>query len=569
MYDGSINIDTKINTSGMNKGTKSISSSLSGVLRSVMAVAKAMTAVFIGGSIISGIRSLIGQFDLMSSSIGGSIKQLSTSFDALKGAFVNLLLTAIAPLIPYVITFVEWLTRLLNTATQIVGALTGIQNSFNGVTDATKKAKGALASFDQLSVLQSNDKNNNNNALPIVDPIPSDLLAKLEEFKAKAAEFFQPITDALGRLYEALKPLGETIWSGLKWAWDNILVPLGTWVITDLLPAFLDLLSAALDVLNEVLIALAPLWQEFFDGFLKPLAEWTGGMIIEVLDWLTVKLGELADWIKENPEKFRNFVTTLGILILSIGAFLATVVLFTSGVAALTTAGLAVIIAFIVLVIANWENLGTTIKQIMFIIGYYVSTGVEYIKQKFFAALEAIKNIWNSIGDWFKSNLVEPISDAFSNMLASIASGFIQTFNGIKDFLVNVINDIIGIVNDAVSGIIGAFGGVAGNLLSSGVNLGGNNKGSNTLAPRIPRLATGAVIPPNAQFAAVLGDQKNGRNLEAPEGLIRQIIREEMGNNSGNLTVQMPVYLDSEKIYDGVKKVEIRRGPSLVSGGVS
>lgn len=43
----------------------------------------------------------------------------------------------------------------------------------------------------------------------------------------------------------------------------------------------------------------------------------------------------------------------------------------------------------------------------------------------------------------------------------------------------------------------------------------------------IPRLATGAVIPPNAEFMAVLGDQKNGRNLEAPENLIRQIVREE------------------------------------------
>ena len=44
----------------------------------------------------------------------------------------------------------------------------------------------------------------------------------------------------------------------------------------------------------------------------------------------------------------------------------------------------------------------------------------------------------------------------------------------------------------------------------------------------LPALATGAVIPPNQEFAAVLGDQRYGRNLEAPEGLIRQIIQEEM-----------------------------------------
>ena len=50
--------------------------------------------------------------------------------------------------------------------------------------------------------------------------------------------------------------------------------------------------------------------------------------------------------------------------------------------------------------------------------------------------------------------------------------------------------------------------------------------------PNIPLLAQGAVIPPNAPFMAMLGDQRNGTNLEAPEDLIRQIVREEAGDNS-------------------------------------
>ena len=45
----------------------------------------------------------------------------------------------------------------------------------------------------------------------------------------------------------------------------------------------------------------------------------------------------------------------------------------------------------------------------------------------------------------------------------------------------------------------------------------------------MPRLAQGAVIPANREFLAVLGDQKNGRNLELPENLLRQIVREESG----------------------------------------
>nr|DAG01693.1 MAG TPA: minor tail protein [Siphoviridae sp. ctSMg55] len=47
-----------------------------------------------------------------------------------------------------------------------------------------------------------------------------------------------------------------------------------------------------------------------------------------------------------------------------------------------------------------------------------------------------------------------------------------------------------------------------------------------------PRLASGAVIPPNREFMAVLGDQRSGNNIEAPESLIRKIVREETGGSS-------------------------------------
>jgi len=562
-YDGSINIDTKINTSGINKGTKSISASLKGVLSSVMAVAKTMAAVFIGGSIINGIKSLIGQFDIMGSSIGASVKSLSTSFDALKGAFVNLLLTALAPLIPYVISFVQWLTQLFNIVTQIIGALFGVQAGFGGVASAAggagkatkkaaKEAQGALAAFDQINVLNTNKDDPDAGgggaggglSVPAVDPISPELLAKLEEFKAKAGEFFRPLTDALGRLYESLKPLGQTIWAGLQWAWENILVPLGTWVVTDLLPAFLDLLAGALDVLNEVLIALAPLWQEFFDNFLKPLAEWAGGKIIEFLDWLAIKLGELATWIKENPEKFREFVTVIGILLISILAFFATVALFTSGVAALTTAGFAAIIAFIILVIANWENLGTTIQQIGFIVGFYISQMGEKIKTAFFTALDAVKSRFESI------------------------------FTGIQNFVKGAINSIIGYINSMIANVVNGLNGIIGGLNSVGSVVPGFQAVATVSAPQIPRLATGAVIPPNSEFLAVLGDQRSGTNIEAPADLIRQIIREELGGNSGgsqniNITFGGTMGELVRALKPHIDQENQRVGPSFIQSGAN
>ena len=40
----------------------------------------------------------------------------------------------------------------------------------------------------------------------------------------------------------------------------------------------------------------------------------------------------------------------------------------------------------------------------------------------------------------------------------------------------------------------------------------------------LPRLASGAVIPPNREFLAVLGDQRQGMNIEAPAEMIRQMV---------------------------------------------
>ena len=78
-------------------------------------------------------------------------------------------------------------------------------------------------------------------------------------------------------------------------------------------------------------------------------------------------------------------------------------------------------------------------------------------------------------------------------------------------------------------------------------------------------LATGAVIPPNAPFFAMLGDQTNGRNLEAPEKLIRQIIQEEMGEivvrNEINFVGELAAL--ARILYPEIQSEAQRIGPSL------
>ena len=49
-------------------------------------------------------------------------------------------------------------------------------------------------------------------------------------------------------------------------------------------------------------------------------------------------------------------------------------------------------------------------------------------------------------------------------------------------------------------------------------------------AANIPYLASGAVIPPNAPFLAMLGDQRHGTNIEAPLSTIQEAVAQVIGD---------------------------------------
>ena len=88
-----------------------------------------------------------------------------------------------------------------------------------------------------------------------------------------------------------------------------------------------------------------------------------------------------------------------------------------------------------------------------------------------------------------------------------LISGFEGGINGIINAFESMINWIVDGLNKISFDIPDWLGGG-----SFGINLQRANFGR----VWIPRLAQGAVIPPNREFLAVLGDQKQGTNIEAP-----------------------------------------------------
>lgn len=123
---------------------------------------------------------------------------------------------------------------------------------------------------------------------------------------------------------------------------------------------------------------------------------------------------------------------------------------------------------------------------------------------------------------------VDSIKKKVFDMQNVIVSSFANAFLGISNSATTSFNSVLSGLETMINSSLGALA----NMVSTLNQIPSANVSFNPSAlmiPKIPYLAKGAVIPPNAPFMAMLGDQRHGTNLEAPEDLIRQIVREEAG----------------------------------------
>ena len=192
------------------------------------------------------------------------------------------------------------------------------------------------------------------------------------------------------------------------------------------------------------------------------------------------------------------------------------------------------------------------------------------IEETFSNAADTLQESWGDKGQWFESNVESPIKTSMESMgtemlktLAEMESETDVAWSKMEKTMSSklsnmesdneaawnrMVQDVEAAINrmqNKINSLKGKTVNVTVNKTGSGADLvsysGYDGKAYSPeeasyepaaayAAPiGIPMLATGAVIPPNAPFFAILGDQTNGRNIEAPEQLIRNIIQGEIG----------------------------------------
>lgn len=423
-------------------------------------------------------------------------------------------------------------TQLLSTALQIVQAiLTTIGRIAGKLDEAWNKNSVGTAIIQAIAdILQK--------ILDFVNRIAwatADWAAKLD---------FYPLLDSIRQLLESVSPLVEKIGNFLGNVYEKIILPFLTWLIETGLPTVIEWLGKFFDFLSEHQWIIDLLGATLLGAFAAS----------KIVALITSIMGAI--------ELLMSIIGTKGLIGL-LGGPLAVAIAAT--------------IAILVLLVTHWDTVKNTMNAIKdWIANAFVHDWTKefgYLGGYLNAWFKNIKNLWDGIKQIF-NGIITFVKGVFTGNWRQAWEGVRQIFAGVWNSFAAIvkapINTIIAFINSFLYAIQTMQNSFANALNSMSISLphwlekltGFSSVGFNVgywSAPMVPYLAQGAVIPPNKEFMAVLGDQKSGNNIEAPESLIRRIVREESGNGKGS-TYNVTAQVNRRTLFDLVlEEGKVRR----------
>lgn len=482
-------------------------------------------------------------------------------------------------------------------------------NAIGAVGEAADEAAGSLAGFDEINQINTESAKGAGGGGTGTEIAPDfgdwgiddSLLERLKEIADLvgliAAGFAlwkigSMLPGTLGRIATLLGGILMTVgglllfWNGLTDAWENGV----DWLN---LIEMIGGLAAAAFGLYTIFELLHPGWGKIAAG----IALVVGGIAMLVTGFHDAM---------ENGWNFQN-------LLLSIAGLLATglgIALLTGSWIPLLIAAIASILLALTVATGHGKELLDGIQEVIegfkdFFVGVFTGDmekaigGIgkifDGLKKTVFAVIDGIKDSFLSFLNWLdektggkfhgiieaakefvfgffehtKETLggwIDGVKTALQGLIKFVTGVFTNdwdmAWDGVKDIFRGMWNSCISLLEGAINLIIKGL-----NWLISQMNkikfdvpswvpgIGGKSLGiSIPILPeaKIPRLAQGAVIPPNREFMAVLGDQKYGTNIEAPADLIRQMVIEGIqaaGISGGtDRPIQVNVMLDGKVV---------------------
>lgn len=518
------------------------------------------------------------------------------SIARLKAALLTLAQPILEVVIPVFVKLVNILTQVVTAIAKFFGMLSGKswgaqvsaakglnaeKEALEGVGSAAEDASKSMASFDEINQITSNQASGGGGAsganassgitpdfsnLDLAEDKLNDILGIVGAIAAgllawKIASMFTDDLSKIGGIALAAAGAFALVYFWLD-AWNNGID----------MTNFLGMLAGLAALAGGLAIAFGPI--------AAGIALVVGGLAM-----LVVGIKDVID----NGFTLENTLTIIaGLLAAGIG-----IGLLTGSWIPLLIAGIASILVALVSFTGHGEELINGLKNVVdgfgkFFKGVFTgdmklaAEGAKQIwnglKQTWNAIVNSIKDAWNAFITWLQAKnpalaaIFETIGKLFSdqyNAWKKILSGLItfltgvftgdwkKAWNGILDILKGIWNLVIGTIEGGINFIIDGI-----NLLISALNkihfeipdgvplVGGKTIGIN-IPPvsrvQLPRLASGAIIPPNREFMAVLGDQKSGTNIETPLSTMVQAFKQAMNETGVTGSRQMTVIFQLDR----------------------
>lgn len=441
------------------------------------------------------------------------------------------------------------------------------------LTTMLRIAQNVLITIGNIASGFADAWNKNNVGTQIIQNI-ADALVVIMQFVEKIAEDtatwaanldFYPLLESISNLTATFAPILESIGNILEWIYKNIVLPMLTWVIEVGIPTVINLVSKVATFLADH----------------QPIVEAFGAALIGA--FAAAKIAGLASSVIKNVSGIAMAAKGLISLMTGTGGIMG-------GIKAIATAigpgGVFVLavgaaIAIGVLLYKNWDKIKEMAGKVWDWISNKTRRFVGDIGNKLRGLATKMTTIWGNIkasahqkwnAIWSTvSGFVERIKNAIVDKFTSAKNTVANVFNGMRDAIRSILNNIISVVNGAISKVNGVISAVE-SAFSFGPWKVPTPFGSKTIGfkatfprvPTVPYLAKGAVIPPRSEFLAVLGDQKQGNNIETPEALLRKIVREETaGRQAGGGSYRFTAQINRRTLFDEMmKEAQMRRDTS-------
>ena len=179
---------------------------------------------------------------------------------------------------------------------------------------------------------------------------------------------------------------------------------------------------------------------------------------------------------------------------------------------------------------------------------------------KISGTLQVVTEAFGAFGV-FISGVIDGVLLVLNGILDFIHTGFTQgwdkAWSNVGDIFKGVFNGIVQIAENAINFIIDSLNKLSFDVPDWVPLAGGKHFGFTLDHVRLPRLASGTVVPPRAgEFAAILGDNNRETEIVSPVGAMKQAFKEAMAEMSGGEggDIHLTVNLDGKVVYDEMVK---------------